>query len=411
MEKDIRMTLRLAVAFAAIMPTTALAQAPVEQGPPNVPDATPAFAHQTRAPAVRSEVELIAEPVVEGLAHPWGMAPLPDGNLLVTERAGRLRVVATDGTLSAPVAGLPEVRAEGQGGLLDVTIGPDFDSDRTIYWSYAKPVGGGLSATAVAKGRLAEDLSAVTEVSDIFVQDPPAPTKNHYGSRVVVDAAGSVFVTTGERFAPAERVKAQDLAAGHGKVMRLREDGSAWPDNPFVGEAGAQPGILSYGHRNVQGAALDGEGRLWTIEHGPKGGDELNAIVPGANYGWPEISYGVNYDGSPVGTGLTRAQGMEEPVYYWDPVIAPGGMTFYRGDLFPGWEGNVLVGSMKPGGLVRLVLADDLASGQRVVGEERLLPDVGRVRDVEEMPDGSLLLLIDADDGALLHVTPAAATE
>lgn len=404
----------LAAATAAALPAVAFAQggAPVEQGPPNAPDYRPAFAEQTRAPAIESDVALAVETVAGGLVHPWGMALLPDGALLVTERPGRLRVVAPDGTVSEPVRGLPEVYAEGQGGLLDVALGRTFATDRTIYWTYAKPTGDGRAATAAAKGRLSEDMTELTDVADIFVQDPPAATKNHFGSRIVPDATGTLYVTTGERFAPEERVKAQDLGAGHGKVMRIREDGSAPPDNPFVGEQGVQPIIFSRGHRNVQGATLDAEGKLWTVEHGPMGGDELNQIVAGANYGWPVISYGLNYDGSPVGDGLTKAQDMEQPVYYWDPVIAPGGMTFYRGDAIAGWDGSLVIGSLTPGGIVRLTLGDDSASGgKRVTGEERLLPDEGRVRDVEETPDGALLLLIDAGDGAVRRVTAAPASD
>ena len=401
----------LGAAFAATLPLAALAQdagPPVEQGPPNVPDARPAFANQTRAPEVKSGVGLAVETVAPGLEHPWGMALLPDGAILVTERPGRLRVVAPDGTVSEPLAGVPEVFAEGQGGLLDVALGASFATDRTVYLYYAKPLADGTNATAVAKGRLGDDLTALEDVTDIFVQDPPAASRNHFGSRIVPTASATLFVTTGERSSPRERVKAQDLGTGHGKIMRLREDGSAPPDNPFVGEDGVQPIIYSWGHRNVQGAALDAEGNLWAIEHGPKGGDELNRIVAGRNYGWPVISYGVNYDGSAVNDGLTRALDMEQPVYYWDPVIAPGGMTFYGGDLFPGWDGNLLVGSMSPGGLVRLVLESDPTAGEpRVVGEERFLVGEGRIRDVEEAPDGSLLLLLDAADGALLRATPA----
>ncbi len=410
-----RATRALGAAFAAAFPLVALAQdggPPVEQGPPNVPDAKPAFADQTRAPEAKSGVELAVETVASGLEHPWGMALLPDGGVLVTERPGRLRVVAADGSVSEPLAGVPEVYAEGQGGLLDVALGRKFETDRTIYLTYAKPLGDGTNATAAATARLSDDLTALTEVSDIFVQDPPAASKNHFGSRIVPTSSGTLFVTTGERSSPQERVKAQDLGAGHGKIMRLREDGSAPPDNPFVGEEGAQPIVYSWGHRNVQGAALDPEGNLWAIEHGPRGGDELNRIAAGRNYGWPVITYGINYDGSPVGDGLTRALDMEQPVYYWDPVIAPGGMTFYSGDRFPGWDGNLLVGSMEPGGLVRLVLAHDTTSGEtRVVGEERFLVGEGRIRDVEEAPDGTLLLLLDAADGALLRAAPAGPTD
>jgi glucose/arabinose dehydrogenase len=403
-------TSRLSVAAAAlVLPLAATAQEPVSQGPKNVPEFDPAFEAQTRAPAQDSGVELGVETVTDGLEHPWGMALLPDGSVLVTEKPGRLRVIAPDGTVSPPVAGLPPVKAEGQGGLLDVALGRDFEDERTIFWTYAKPTDGGFSATAAARGRLSEDLSEVTDVADIFVQDPPAPTTNHYGSRVVPDGRGYLFVTTGERWSPEQRVKAQDLSAGHGKVMRIRDDGSPPPDNPFVGEPEVQPTIWSYGHRNVQGAALDPEdGSLWTIEHGPKGGDELNHPAAGLNYGWPVISYGENYDGSPVGDGITQALDMEQPVYYWDPVIAPAGMTFYEGDLFPGWEGDLLISSLTPGGLVRLDLAEDTTAGEtRVVGEERFLEGEARIRDIAETPDGALLLLTDADNGALLRVTPA----
>lgn len=417
-----------AAAAAAALPFAACAQVPggapveppgeppvappVEQGAPNVPAFKPFFAEQTRAPEAKSGVGLAVETVAGGLEHPWGMALLPDGALLVTERPGRLRVVAPDGTVSDPLKGVPEVFARGQGGLLDVALGRDFETDRTIYITYAKPMGDGLSATAAARGRLSEDLTEVAGLTDIFVQDPPAASKSHFGSRIVPDSTGTLYVTTGERSAPRERVKAQDLATGHGKIMRLREDGSAPPDNPFVGEEGARPIIYSFGHRNVQGATLDARGNLWAVEHGPQGGDELNRIVAGRNYGWPVISYGEDYDGSPIGDGLTRAPDMEQPVYYWDPVIAPGGMTFYRGDRFPGWDGSLLVGSMDPGGLVRLVLAEDATSGEvRVTGEERFLVGEGRIRDVEETPDGALLLLVDADDGAVLRVTPATPTD
>ena len=402
-------TLRRALlAGAALAAPAAFAQEPVPQGPKNVPDFEPAFAEQTRAPQALSDVALAVETVAGGLEHPWGMARLPDGAMLVTERPGRLRVVGTDGAVSEPVAGMPEVLAQGQGGLLDVAASPDFAEDRLIYWTYAKPMGDGLSATAAARGRLAEDRSEVTEVQDIFVQQPPSPTSNHYGSRVLFDGDRHLFVTTGEHFSPDERVKAQDIGTGYGKVIRIRPDGSAPPDNPFVGQPGALEAVWSYGHRNIQGAAIEPvTGTLWTIEHGPKGGDELNAPEAGLNYGWPVVSYGENYDGSPVGDGVASAQEMEEPVYYWDPVIAPSGMIFYQGSLFDGWQGNLLIAALKPGAVVRLVLAADTASGEvRVVGEERLLTDRGRIRDIEETPDGALLVLTDEDDGELLRLTP-----
>jgi glucose/arabinose dehydrogenase len=391
---------RLALAAGALA-VGPMACAEVAQGEPNVPELTPGFAEQTRAPEARSAVQLAVEELATGLEHPWGVAVLPGGAVLVTERPGRLRVVGPDGSVSAPVAGLPEVVARGQGGLLDVAVGPDFAEDRMVYWTYAKPVDGG-SATAAARGRLSEDLARVADVTDIFVQEPPAARGGHFGSRIVFEPEGqTMFITTGERQRPQNRVKAQDLHTTYGKVVRIRPDGSAPPDNPFVGDPDAIETIWSYGHRNIQGAALDPDGRLWTVEHGPQGGDELNMPQAGMNYGWPVITYGEDYDGTPIGDGISSATGMEQPVYYWDPVIAPSGMTFYQGEMFPEWQGSILIGSLTPGALVRLQLADDM-----VVGEERLLTDRGRIRDVVQAPDGALLVLTDADDGALLRLTP-----
>ena len=398
-----RLAATLSGIFAIMLPPAACAQScePVAQGAPNLPGFEPAFAGQTRAPAAASGVTLAVETVADGLEHPWGVALMPDGGYLVTERPGRMRVVAADGSASEPIAGVPEVLAEGQGGLLDVALGPDFASDRMVYWTYAKPMGGGASATAAARGRLSEDGASLAEVEDIFVQEPPSSTTNHYGARLVFDGAGHVFVTTGEHFSERERQLAQSLSATYGKVVRVNVDGSVPEDNPFVGREGAIPSIWSYGHRNIQAAALDAEGQLWIVEHGPQGGDELNRIEPGANYGWPVISYGENYNGTPVGEGVTAQEGMEQPVYYWDPVIAPSGMAFYDGEMFADWQGDALVGSLQPGALVRLEL-----EGGRVVGEERLLDGQGRIRDVAVAPDGALLVLTDADDGALLRLTP-----
>jgi glucose/arabinose dehydrogenase len=380
-----------------IWPGLAMAQAPVEQGPPNA-GFSPAFVNQTRAPALEPTAVHV-EVFATGLANPWGIAPLPDDRWLVTERPGRMRIIDAEGNISGPITGLPDVDARRQGGLLDVEVGPDFARDRIVYWTYAKRVRGG-TVTAAARGRLSEDGRAMTDVADIFVQDPPSRTPMHYGSRILFDDAGHVFITTGEHSSDADRIKAQDLSTTYGKVIRLNPDGTNPADNPFVSVEG-DDAIWSYGHRNMQGAALDAQGNLWTIEHGPAGGDELNREQPGANYGWPLVSYGVNYDGSPVGTGAPRAAGTEEPVYYWDPVIAPGGMLFYRGAAFGAWEGDAVIGSLNPGGLVRLRMAQG-----RVAGEERLLGEVGRVRDVEEMPDGTLLILIDSPDGKVLRVFP-----
>ena len=385
--------------FTLLLATPAMAQ--VEQGPPNT-DFFPAFAAQTRSPALPATAISIAD-FATGLENPWGIAPLPDGHFLVTERPGRLRLVGPDGSLSEPITGLPQVAAIEQGGLLDVAIAPDFASSRMVWWTYAKPLSDGF-ATAAARGVLSADGTALSDVQDMFVQTPPSLVPVHYGSRVVFDAQGHVFITTGEHFTDANRLLAQDLTTTYGKVIRLLDDGSIPADNPFAGTdtgAGNDPQIWSYGHRNLQSAAFSPDGTLWTVEHGPQGGDELNHPGPGLNYGWPLVSYGENYDGTPVGSGFARAEGIEDPVYYWDPVIAPGGMLFYQGAAFAGWQDDILIGSLNPGALVRLKLQDGV-----VVGEERLATDVGRVRDVEELPDGSLLLLIDATDGGILRVTP-----
>ena len=379
-------------AILSLIPTLACAQ--VEQGAANA-DFTPAFENQTRAPAL-PETPVSVATFAEGLANPWGIASLPDGSFLVTERPGTLRRVAADGTLSDPIGGVPQVDARRQGGLLDVAIAPDFADSGVIFLTYAKPVDGG-TVTAAARAVLRDDM--LTEVSDIFVQEPPSQTYMHYGSRVVPTDDGMVYVTTGEHSSEATRVLAQDLGTTYGKIIRLNADGSVPKDNPFVGTDGID-GIWSYGHRNVQGAALGPDGTLWTMEHGPAGGDELNHPQAGLNYGWPVISYGVNYDGSPVGSGASAREGMEQPIYYWDPVIAPGGIAFYDGD-YADWQGDLLIAGLNPGSLTRLRL-----DGERVTGEERLLQDVGRIRDVEVLDDGDLLVLIDADPGRILRVTP-----
>ena len=367
-------------------------------------DFMPAFENQTRAPLQSTGFELETTVVASGLEHPWGIAPLPEGGHLVTERPGRLRHVAPDGTLSEPMAGVPEVLAQEQGGLLDVKLGPDFAADRMVYLTYAKPMGGGRSATAAARGRLSDDMTALEGVEDIFVQDPPSPSPMHYGSRLAFDGRGHVFVTTGEHFTERERDHAQDLDKTYGKVVRLNLDGSVPDDNPFAGREGAIPSIWSLGHRNVQAAVVTPDGALLTVEHGPRGGDELNRPEPGLNYGWPVVSYGENYDGSPVGSGQASQEGMEQPVYFWDPVIAPGGMDLHQGEAFSAWNGDLLIGSLYPGGVVRIELGED----GRVSAEERLLRDAGRVRTVEVLPDGSFVYLTDTESGEIVHVTPKA---
>ena len=359
----------------------------------------PTFAQAPRSPtppstALPGKVTTFAT----GLEHPWGIAFLPDGRALVTERPGRLRLVGRDGRLSAPLSGVPAVAARGQGGLLDVALDPRFAQNRTIYLSYAEPGGDG-AGTAVARARLTD--SGLTDVRVIYRQHPKVAGSGHFGSRLVLRRDGTLFVTQGERMRYSEQ--AQDLGSGLGKVVRINTDGSIPRDNPFVGRAGVRPEIWSYGHRNVQAAALHpATGALWTVEHGARGGDELNHPEAGKNYGWPVISYGVDYSGRPIGQGLRAKAGMEQPVYYWDPVIAPSGMLFYTGDAFPRWKGSVFVGSLQPGALVRL----ELQNG-RVTKEERFLGNLNeRIRDVEQGPDGRLYLLTDNEDGRILRLDP-----
>jgi glucose/arabinose dehydrogenase len=339
-----------------------------------------------------------------GLEHPWGLAFLPDGSALVTERPGRLRLVSPEGELSEPLAGVPEVDARGQGGLLDVALDPDFEANRLVYLSYAEPGEGGKNSTAVARGTLSEDRTALENVEVIFSQQPKEASTKHFGSRIVFDGEGHLFVTLGERSEEEFRGQAQDLDSHLGKIVRINPDGSVPEDNPFVGQEGALPEIWSLGHRNVQAAAMNQEtGELWEIEHGPRGGDELNVVKPGANYGWPEVSFGVNYSGTPVGTGESDAPGFEDPIYQWTPVIAPSGMAFYAGDAFPDWKGDLFVGGLASTALVRLEL-----DGASVTHEERILEPAGlRIRDVVQGPDGALFLLTDEDDGEIIKISPA----
>ena len=400
------MTLRalLALFAAGLAAAPALAQG-FEHGPRNT-DLAPQFPWQFRAPLENSGVKIAQDVIAEGLEHPWGLEVLPDGaGYLVTERPGRLRHVAPDGTLSAPIAGVPAVLAERQGGLLDVALAPDFATSRRVYLSYAKPLSGGifqrgLSATAAAYGTLSEDMRTLTDVTEIFVQSPGSTVPMHYGSRIVFDGAGHIYVTTGEHSSQETRVYAQDLDKTYGKVVRLTLDGEVPADNPFVGTPGALPEIWSYGQRNIQGAMMR-DGQLWTIEHGPAGGDELNLIEPGVNYGWPVISYGQNYNGSAVGSGAAQREGMAQPVYFWDPVIAPAGMMTYEAGAFADWQGDVFIGSLNPGGIVRLEL-----DGDRVVAEERLAMNLGRVRDVATDADGSILAITDDPEGVLVRLAP-----
>ncbi|MBT9386062.1 PQQ-dependent sugar dehydrogenase [Pseudooceanicola sp. CBS1P-1] len=367
--------------------------------PPNAAGQSPAFKGQTRAPERPATPTLSRQVLASGLEHPWGMDALPDGSWLVTERPGRLRRIGANGTVSDPIRGLPDVDARGQGGLLDVLVDPDFPQTRRIWWSYAEPRGAGRNGTAVATGQLSADGGSLNAVQVIFRQEPAWASTLHFGGRLVMDRDGALFLTTGERSLPAARQLAQDPATHLGKVLRLAPLGGAAPGNPAA--PGMAPEVWTLGHRNIQAAALAPDGALWTIEHGPRGGDELNRLRPGANYGWPVITYGEDYSGRPIGAGITAAEGMEQPVYYWDPVIAPSGMAFYDGALFPDWRGSLLVGGLAGQALVRLTL-----SGARVTAEARYLRGQGRIRDVAVAPDGAVMILTDADDGALIRLTP-----
>lgn len=342
--------------------------------------------------------------IASGLSHPWAIAFLPgDGGMLVTERPGNLRRVASDGSVSEPVEGVPEVDARGQGGLLDVALDPQFQENRLVYLSFAE-AGEGGNGTAVARGRLNEDLSALEDVEIIFSQQPKVQSRAHFGSRLVFDGEGHLYVTLGERSQAQFRGQAQDLDSHLGKIVRINPDGSVPDDNPFVGQDDALPEIWAYGVRNVQAAALHPEtGVLWEIEHGPRGGDELNIIEPGANYGWPLVTLGVEYSGGTIGEGLETAEGMVDAIYTWTPVIAPSGMMFYGGDAFEEWQGDLFVGGLASTALVRLEL-----DGDSVTHEERLLEPLGlRIRDVAEGPDGAIYVATDEQNGGILRIAPA----
>ena len=333
------------------------------------------------------------ETVAKGLAHPWGLAFLPDGSFLVTERPGRLRLVSKTGEVSKPLTGVPEVFAEGQGGLLDVALDPDFASNRLVYLSYSEPGEGG-AGTAVARGKLADGGLENLEV--IFRQEPKVGGGNHFGSRLAFAPDGKLFITLGERFT---FTPAQDLSNDLGKIVRINPDGSVPDDNPFVGQKGARPEIWSYGHRNPQGAAINpSSGKLWESEFGPWGGDELNIPQAGRNYGWPVVSWGKHYDGTRIPAPPTHPE-FADAIAHWTPVISPSGIAFYTGDFIPAWKGNLLIGGLSSEALVRLTL-----DGETVKAEERI-PMGTRIRDVAQAPDGSVYLLSDEDDGKVLRLT------
>ena len=379
---------------------------------PQITPYKPAFAGQNRGPEQKLGVAFQTTVVATGLKSPWSLAFLPDGRMLVTERTlGNLRIVAKDGTLSAPVAGTPSVMSKGQGGLLDVVLDPAFKANKLIYLSFAEPQADGTNNTAVARGKLVEGPAPHIEgLTVIYHQKPSLNSVLHFGSRLVFARDGKLFITQGERSILEGQKQAQDLASGLGKIVRLNPDGSVPRDNPFVGKAGARPEIWSYGHRNVQAAALNPQtGDLWEVEFGPQGGDEVNVARKGKNYGWATISYGVNYGPAraPITGGETQRPGMEQPLYYWDPVIAPSGMIFYTGSLFPAWKGSMLIAGRQPQGLPGGFVTRLTFKNEKVVGEERLeIPGPVNLRDIRQGPDGAVYLLKDGPAGAILKLTP-----
>ncbi|MBC6606071.1 PQQ-dependent sugar dehydrogenase [Hymenobacter sp. BT188] len=377
---------------------------PLETREANVPDQRPTFAGQTRAKAIKSTVAFEVTVLAKGLKNPWAVEPLPNGDLLITEKPGMLRIVSATGKVGEPIKGLPEIYVSGQGGLLDVALSPTFSTDQTIYWSFSEPRGAKGNATSVAKGVLSADRRSLSQVRVIFRALPAYDGDMHYGSRLAFGPDGMLYVSLGERSDKEIRPQAQQMNSHMGKILRITPDGKPAPDNPFAKQAGALPEIWTVGQRNVQATAFDAQGQLWSVDMGPQGGDELNRIEGGKNYGWPLVTFGEEYSGEPVPNSVTTKQGFVDPVYYWDPVIAPSGAQFYTGDAFPAWRGNLFVGALKDRELVRLQIENG-----RVTGEERLLSDrKQRVRDVKQGSDGVLYVVTDEADGELWKIAPQA---
>jgi glucose/arabinose dehydrogenase len=370
---------------------------PVETKSPNS-DYKPAFAGQTRIQGVKTSTPFDGIVVTSGLNRPWGVTALPNGRLLVTEKGGTMRIVTTTGQVSEPITGIPQVVAAGQGGLLGVTIDPEFASNRMVYWAFSEPVQGG-NLTSAAKGRLSDDERRIENATVIYRATPAYNNNMHYGGRILVDRAGNVFLSTGERSDPVTRPRAQDLNSGMGKIIRITKEGQPAQGNPFIGRNDARPEIYSYGHRNPQGIAFHPEtGDLWESEMGPRGGDEVNLIQPGKNYGWPTIGYGLEYSGQKVGAGITQQAGLEQPVYYWDPVLSPSGMTFYSGDAIPEWKNNLFIAGLNSNHIARLVIQNN-----KVIGEERILANQGqRFRDVTMGRDNALYAV--TDEGRMYRI-------
>lgn len=394
--------------------------APLETREANATGQKPAFAGQTRGCAVKSDVAFEVTVLAKGLNRPWAVEPLPNGDFLITEKAGKLRIVSAKGEIGQPIGGLlpvvgaggvsavsgqgglPPISARGQGGLLDVALSPSFAKDRTIFWSFSEQRTGG-SGTSVARGVLTENRKNLEQVRVIFQAMPTYDNGLHFGSRLAFGPDDMLYITLGDRFdKTTTRPQAQQLGSHIGKIIRISPDGSVPADNPFAKQSGALPEIWTLGHRNVQAATFDDKGQLWTVEHGAQGGDELNLVEKGKNYGWAVISYGEEYSNEPIPGNITQKTGYEQPVYYWDPVIAPSGAQFYTGSAFPAWRGSLFVGALREQRLVRLVIKNN-----RIVGEEHLLADrAQRIRDVRQGPDGALYVITDDSNGELLKITP-----
>ena len=382
-------------------PTAQANTQPLETREPNVPEQQPTFPEQNRAPAITTNAAFDVVVLAKNLQQPWAVEPLPNGDLLVTEKPGTMRIITATGQVGQPISGVPQVMSRGQGGLLDVALSPNFASDRTIYWSFSEPRGN-ANATSVAKGVLSADNKSLSQVKVIFQAKPDYNGDKHFGSRLAFGPDGMLYVTLGERSDLEIRPQAQQMNSHMGKLLRITTDGKPAPDNPFINQQGAKPEIWTLGHRNVQSAAFDNQGRLWIVEHGPKGGDEVNLIEKGKNYGWPVVTFGEEYSGKPIPNSVTTKEGFVDPVYYLDPVIAPSGAQFYSGSAFPEWQGNLFVGGLKDKVLVRLQLEND-----RVTGEEHLLGDRNqRIRDVRQGPDGALYIVTDEQNGELWKITP-----
>lgn len=370
---------------------------PVEKQAANT-NYLPAFAGQTRISGIKTKEAVQGKVLASGLKRPWGIAVLPDGRLLITEKAGVMKIADTQGKVSEAITGLPAVNNAGQGGLLGLTIDPDFSKNRMVYWSFSEKSEKG-NLTAIAKGRLSDDEKNIENATVIYRANPAHPSTLHYGGRILFDKNGDLIITTGERSSMETRNQAQELNSANGKVIRITKEGNASAGNPFLNNQDALPEIYSYGHRNVQSLAFHPQtGDIWTAEFGPRGGDELNLVKPGKNYGWPTITYGIEYSGAKVGDAIQQKEGMEQPVYYWDPSISPSGMTFYTNNAIPEWKNNLFIGSLSGKHILRLQLKNN-----KVIGEERLLnTENQRFRAVVEGKDGALYAV--TDEGRLYRL-------